>query len=114
MRDTVERRLSIVAALCKRHSDTIGNLAVEYGVSDRTIRTDIASLSYSFPIYTQQGNGGGVFMDGGYTLGREYLTQEQENLLVKLSRTLSVQDAKTIETILHEFARPRSKKEKTK
>ena len=53
-------------------------------------------------------------MDGGYTLGREYLTQEQENLLVKLSRTLSVQDAKTIETILHEFARPRSKKEKTK
>ena len=34
MRDTVERRLSIVAALCKRHSDTIGNLAAEYGVSE--------------------------------------------------------------------------------
>ena len=114
MRDTVERRLSIVAALCKRHSDTIGNLAAEYGVSDRTMRTDIASLSYSFPIYTQQGNGGGVFMDGGYTLGREYLTQEQENLLVKLSRTLGVREAEIIETIIHEFARPRSKKEKMK
>lgn len=70
MRDTVERRMSIVAALCKRHSDTISNLATEYGVSDRTIRTDIASLSYSFPIYTQQGNGGGVFMNSGYKLGK--------------------------------------------
>ena len=114
MRDTVERRLSIVAALCKRHSDTICNLAAEYGVSDRTIRTDIASLSYSFPIYTQQGNGGGVFVDSGYTLGREYLTQEQENLLVKLSRTLSGQDAEILKTILGEFTRPWNKKEDTR
>ena len=53
-------------------------------------------------------------MDGGYTLGREYLTQEQENLLVKLSRTLGVREAEIIETIIHEFARPRSKKEKMK
>ena len=114
MRDTVERRMSIVAALCKRHSDTISNLATEYGVSDRTIRTDIASLSYSFPIYTQQGNGGGVFMNSGYKLGKEYLTLKQEQLLVQLSAKLSGQDAETMKTILCEFSQPKVKKESAK
>ena len=57
----MERREAILDVLCQRKHDQIKNLAEEFGVSERTIRTDIEVLSCSYPIETVRGRyGGGV------------------------------------------------------
>ena len=55
-----ERRNAILEVLCFRRFDTVANLAFEFGVTDRTIRNDILTLSLEYPIYTTKGNGGGI------------------------------------------------------
>lgn len=40
-----ERRSEILHLLCKRRHETAINLAVEFGVSERTIRADLVILS---------------------------------------------------------------------
>ena len=47
-----ERRNAILEVLCFRRFDTVANLAFEFGVTDRTIRNDILTLSLEYPIYT--------------------------------------------------------------
>jgi len=59
MHSTAERRQMILQALCERRSELHENLAVEFGVTTRTIYNDIEILAYSYPIYTVQGIGGG-------------------------------------------------------
>ncbi len=61
MQGTAERRVEIMKKLCRRRKDTIGNLAHELGVSERTVRRDLEALSLSEPIYTQSGRYGGGF-----------------------------------------------------
>ena len=51
-----ERRNAILEVLCFRRFDTVANLAFEFGVTDRTIRNDILTLSLEYPIYTTKGN----------------------------------------------------------
>lgn len=60
-----ERRQEILNALSVRRQDTISNLAAEFQVSNRTIERDIVQLSCSAPIYTVQGNGGGIRVADG-------------------------------------------------
>ena len=50
-----ERRNAILEVLCFRRFDTVANLAFEFGVTDRTIRNDILTLSLEYPIYTTKG-----------------------------------------------------------
>ena len=57
--DYVERRKEIFAALCRRRYDTVGNLANEFGVCEKTIRNDLQVLMCSYPIKTMQGRYGG-------------------------------------------------------
>ena len=40
MRNPSERRMSIIETLSERRSDSIDNLAFEFGVSRRTMRND--------------------------------------------------------------------------
>lgn len=57
-----ERRQAILHVLSLRGFDTMANLAMEFHVSERTIRRDIDTLSLSEPLYTQTGRyGGGVY-----------------------------------------------------
>ena len=58
-----ERRNAILEDLCMRRFERINNLAFQYGVTERTIRNDIMILSLEYPIYTAQGNGGGIYVD---------------------------------------------------
>ena len=44
MRSPSERRMSIIETLSERRSDSIDNLAFEFGVSRRTMRNDIPTL----------------------------------------------------------------------
>ena len=99
-----ERRMEIIERLCERRFDTIGNLANEFRVSRNTIKNDILILSYSYPLYTIQGNGGGVRLVDGYRLGMKYMTSKQTDLLEKLSETLSGEELATMQSILKTFS----------
>lgn len=82
---TAERRNQIMKILCRRRHETISNLALEFGVSERTIRRDIEILSLSEPIYTQTGRyGGGVYIVEGYSIGQLYVSDTESSVLHKL------------------------------
>lgn len=82
---TAERRNAIMKVLCRRRHETIGNLASEFGVSERTIRRDIEALSYTEPIYTQTGRyAGGVYVVDGYSIDRMYMSKDELQVLHKL------------------------------
>lgn len=104
--EVVERRLAILEKMCVRRFDTIDNLANEFQVSRNTIKNDILILSCSYPIYTKQGNCGGVYIVEGYHFGMKYFTDEQTVLLEKLSCSLVEEDLKTMEGIIKTFKRP--------
>ena len=110
MRSSSERRMSIIETLSERRSDSIDNLAFEFGVSRRTMRNDIEILSLSFPLYTIPGPRGGVFVADGFSLGKRYLTDEQTDLLTRLIPTLSGSDADIMKSILQTFGLPKRKK----
>ena len=76
-----ERRRAIMEVLCRRRYDTRENLASEFGVSKRTIANDLIALSLEYPIYTVQGNGGGIHVEKGYKLDGKYLSDEEAELL---------------------------------
>ena len=104
-----ERRLAIIKTLCVRRKETIGHLAEEFGVSERTIRSDIELLSLSYPLVTKAGRySGGVFVLDGYYLGANYLKKEQQMLLEKLCGSLSGEERQIMRSILADFALPRN------
>lgn len=100
-----ERREAILKVLCQRRQDTIENLAFEFGVSVRTIKYDIEELTLAHPIETVRGRyGGGVKVADGYYVGRNYLKPEQQELLKRLSETLTGDDLATMQSIFRDFA----------
>lgn len=106
-----ERRQAILEALCERRKDTIENLAFEFGVSRRTIVTDIQELSISYPIDTVCGRyGGGVYIAEGYYLGKQYLNEEQVKLLKEIDELLDENKQRVLRSILNKFSRPNTKK----
>ena len=58
-----ERQRQIIRLIRSRTYETIKNLAIDFGVSERTIGRDIEELSLVEPIYTKSGRyGGGVYI----------------------------------------------------
>lgn len=98
-----DRRCAILEALCRRRYETVENLAFEFGVSGRSIRNDILILSLRYPIYTVQGYGGGIRIDEKFKLSKEYLKEEQQELLQRLLWELKGRDAEIMRTILDKF-----------
>ena len=88
---TIERRTAILKALCRRRYETISNLAIEFEVSERTIRRDIDALSCTEPIYTQPGRAGGVYVVDGYRMDRMYMSKEETDVLCKIRDIQEVQ-----------------------
>lgn len=103
MKNALERRQQILEVLCERRHESVENLAYEFGVHERTIRRDIENLSLSYPIYTTQGVGGGVYIMDGFKLGRKYLNSEETLLLEKLLTQLKGNDRATMTAILKKF-----------
>ena len=101
-----DRRQLILETLSDRRYEKISNLAMEFDVSVRTIKNDIAILSCSAPIYTVQGNGGGVRVADGWYIGRRYLRKNQEMLLRELMVNLDDEQQKIMESILTSFGMP--------
>ena len=105
-----ERRNAILEDLCARRFERINNLAFQYGVTERTIRNDIMILSLEYPIYTAQGNGGGIYVDKNFRLGRVYLKNEQQELLERLLPGLDGKDKEVMKAILKTFGLEGAKK----
>lgn len=104
---TTERRLAILYILCERRKETLDNLAFELEACRNTIQRDIEVLSLSFPIYTAQGNGGGVCIVDGFRLGMKYLTDKQYEILYQISERLDGEEKTVVLGILKTFAYPK-------
>ncbi len=117
MQGTAERRSEIMKILCRRRTETIRNLASEFGVSERTIRRDIEVLSLNEPIYTQSGRYGcGVYVAEGYSMTRMYMSDEELTLLHKLSELADKQsllndsEKYVLHSIINSYTKPIKRK----
>lgn len=96
-----ERRQAILEVLSLRRHETRENLANEFGVSKRTIEYDVLELSLSYPVFTTQGNGGGIHVVDGFRLDRPRMNDKQTALLQKVLLTLSGEDKETMQNIIN-------------
>ena len=96
-----ERRQAILEVLCLRWHETRENLANEFGVSKRTIEYDVLNLMLTYPVYTVQGNGGGIYVTDNFRLDRPRMNEKQTALLQKVLLTLSGEDKETMQNIIN-------------
>ena len=108
MQNTTERRQLILEYLSDVRRTTLDELAAQFNVSKRTIRYDLDILTCSAPIYTVQGNGGGIRVADGWYISRRYLRDEHEAVLRRLIPGLQPEDQKAISEILLAFAKPKA------
>lgn len=114
---TTERRNAILKALCRRRYETISNLAIEFDVSERTIRRDIEVLSFTEPVYTQPGRHGGVYVVDGYRMDRMYMSEEETGVLCKIRDTVAAKSTglllpgeyEVLERVIRTYTKPKSK-----
>ena len=107
MISTIDRRQQILSMLSYKRTITLSELMSEFGASRSTIKRDIEILSCFAPIFTVQGNGGGIHVTDGWYLSRQYLTERQEALLHKLCDNLTDDDFDVMQSILLSFAKPK-------
>lgn len=102
-----ERRQEIFEILCEDRHATMDCLANQFNVSRRTIVTDIRELSLIYPIYTVCGKyEGGVYLSENFKLGKkDYLTPEQEEVLIQLSSLSTFEQREVLQSILKKFGR---------
>ena len=96
-----KRRDEILDILYSCGHKTIASLASEFGVSTRTIKTDIKHLlEEGHPIDQRAGRyGGGLYiMDSAAS--RRRFTSDERNLLERLSRALTGKDAEVMAGII--------------
>ena len=96
-----ERRQAILEVLCLRRHETRENLANEFGVSKRTIEYDVLNLMLTYPVYTVQGNGGGIYVTDNFRLDRPRMNEKQTALLQKVLLALSGEDKETMQNIIN-------------
>ena len=96
-----ERRQAILEVLCLRRHETRENLANEFGVSKRTIEYDVLNLMLTYPVFTIQGNGGGIYVTDDFRLNRPKMNEKQTELLQRILPTLSGEDKETMQNIIN-------------
>ena len=102
-----ERRQEIMNVLVRRRNVTAGDLAVMFGVDERTIRADILELTRSYPIESVRGRyGGGYRLAGWFRPDRRLLTREQIDAIRKAAPFLSGRDQQALLSILTQFTAP--------
>ncbi|MHC5374728.1 helix-turn-helix transcriptional regulator [Enterococcus sp. LJL120] len=86
-----QRLFEIVYELIAKGQVTAPELAEKFEVSLRTIYRDIDHLSSAgIPVYTQQGQGGGIFLDKNFTLEKTLLSNEEQQQLLAALEGLTV------------------------
>ena len=88
--------------LCYRKHETMENLAVELGVSIRTVQRDIHELSENHPVWVSCGRyGGGVYIEKDYRPRIVELSNQERSVLKRVAGRLSGDDRKTILRLLN-------------
>jgi len=105
MQSAVERRQEIIEYLCECRTTNVIKLCRKFDVSRSTILRDLSYLTCSYPIFTQQGNGGNVYIQEGYYLHKEYLTEAQREFLEKIKETVDANGIDIVNSILEKFGR---------
>ncbi len=98
-----ERRARILDYLTLKKQTTRPELAVEFDVSVDTIDRDIVYLSNIAPIYTKQGNQGGVYILPEYRSYKNYLTRKQERCLYSLMNRANNDERRILCQIITKF-----------
>ena len=102
-----ERRNAIINILHQIRHTTVANLANSFGVSERTIYSDITTLALDHPIRTVRGRyGGGVELESWFRPHANTLSPKQEELLLRLKTTLVGDDLIVLNSILLQFYQP--------
>ena len=99
-----ERRIRILDYISLHKKVTIRELTEIFCVSKNTIVRDIEFISSIAPIYTNQGNGGGVYILPEYRR-RSYLTDKEEELLYSLINKVSPGVGRVLYGIIVKFTK---------
>ena len=108
MRDKLcvsERRTKILEFLVQKKQSTRCELATEFNVSTDTIDRDIVYLSGIAPVYTKQGNQGGIYILPEYRSYKNYLTDEEEECLYALIKKSANDERRIICGIITKFTK---------
>ena len=98
-----ERRAEIMRILEAKRFETMANLASEFGVSDRTIRTDITALTTEYPLETYRGNGGGVRVADWYHPHKNIFSRQQISILEQLMDSANDEQKIVLDQMLREY-----------
>ena len=106
--NSIERRNEILEVLSIKRASTLTYFSERFGVSKNTVISDIEILSLKYPIYTVQGNNGGIFVADDWKYRPQYLNQKQIDMLNKFKDNprCSQEDKKLLEAIINDFSAP--------
>ena len=95
------RLFEILYLLVEKRAVTAGELAQRLEVSERTIYRDIEALSAAgIPVFTQQGQGGGIRLMDQFVLDKALLSQaQQDEILFALQAVLAAGSGLEKETL---------------
>ena len=100
-----ERRIKILQILLLNKKATRQELSEEFQVSINTIVRDIEFISRIAPIYTKQGNGGGIYILPEFRSYKNYLTDTEENFLYEMMLKVSNEEKRILCGIITKFTK---------
>lgn len=100
------RRAELMRLLLLRRQDTVPNLAAELGVSEKTIRRDLAELTVHYPLITVHGNGGGVRVEAWYRPRWRRFTAEECAVLRELLPSVNSYQRSVVIGLLNTYGAP--------
>ena len=103
-----DRRMEIISILVVSGDATSKELAQEFGVTRRTILHDVSVLSYGYPVYTKQGEGGGIFIMDSYKPYNNTLTPIEQERLKKMYDAAEGEDKKILGRVLRKYVHIRN------
>ena len=102
-----ERRDEIMNVLVSRRHVTAAELADMFGVTGRTIRSDMLALTATYPIEPVFGRyGGGYRLADWFRPSRKVLAPEQIDAIRKAAPFLEGKDQQALLSILTQFTAP--------
>ena len=102
---TTERRTRILEFLRLHKHATRKELSERFGVCVNTIVNDLYAINGIAPIYTQRGNGGGIYILPEYRSYKNYLTDAEENFLYSLMPLVSNEEKRIFCSIIIKFTK---------
>ena len=100
-----ERRTKMLEYLALKRKSTRIELSEKFNVSVCTIARDIIYLSSIAPVYTKQGNKGGVYILPEYRSYKNYLTDAEETCLYNLMTKADIEECRVLCGIITKFTK---------